>query len=98
MKRIINAAFAAVLLGLPACSDDPANPIDMQVHEVVAGPNNRVLVVGDTPHDVMCAQVAGAIAVAVATGSSSVEELRATGAEHAFADLANTRAFLKLLE
>ena len=59
--------------------------------------DSDVLVVGDTPHDVMCAQVAGAIAVAVATGSSSVEELRATGAEHVFADLANTRAFLKLL-
>jgi phosphoglycolate phosphatase len=60
--------------------------------------DSDVIVVGDTPHDVTCAQVAGAIAVAVATGSSSVEELRATGAEHVFEDLADTRAFLKLLE
>ena len=57
-----------------------------------------VLVVGDTPHDVMCAQVAGATAVAVATGSSSVEELRATGADYVFEDLANTEAFLRLLD
>ena len=59
--------------------------------------DSDVLVVGDTPHDVLCAHAAGAIAVAVATGSSSVEELRATGAEHVFRDLSNTRAFLELL-
>ena len=56
-----------------------------------------VLVVGDTPHDVMCAHVAGATAIAVATGSSSVEELRATGAEHVFADLSDTEAFMRLV-
>ena len=56
-----------------------------------------VLVVGDTPHDVMCAQVAGATAVAVATGSSTFEELRATGADVVFDDLADTEAFLKLV-
>lgn len=56
-----------------------------------------VLVVGDTPHDVKCAHAAGATAVAVATGSSTVEELRATGAEHVFEDLADTEAFMRLL-
>jgi phosphoglycolate phosphatase len=57
-----------------------------------------VLVIGDTPHDVMCAQVAGAVAVAVATGGSSVDELRATGADHVFEDLGDTDAFLRLLD
>jgi phosphoglycolate phosphatase len=57
----------------------------------------EVLVVGDTPHDVLCAHAAGATAVAVATGSSSVEELRATGAEHVFQDLGDPEAFLTLL-
>ena len=57
-----------------------------------------VLVVGDTAHDVTCAHAAGAIAVAVATGSTSVDELRATGAEHVFKDLADTAAFMRLLE
>ena len=60
--------------------------------------DSDVLVVGDTPHDVLCAHAAGAIAVAVATGSSSVDELRATGAEHVFEDLSDTRAFLRLVE
>ena len=56
-----------------------------------------VIVVGDTPHDVRCAQVAGATAVAVATGSSSVEELRGTGADHVFEDLGDVEAFLRLV-
>jgi phosphoglycolate phosphatase-like HAD superfamily hydrolase len=57
-----------------------------------------ILVVGDTPHDVTCAQAAGATAVAVATGSSSVEELRAAGAQHVFEDLSDAGTFLKLLD
>ena len=57
-----------------------------------------VLVVGDTPHDVLCAHAAGAIAVAVATGSSSVEELRAAGAEYVFEDLSDTEVLLRLLD
>jgi phosphoglycolate phosphatase len=59
--------------------------------------DSDVLVIGDTPHDVACAHAAGATALAVATGSSSVEELRATGAEHVFADLGDPEAFLRLL-
>ena len=57
-----------------------------------------VLVVGDTPHDVLCAHAAGAVAVAVATGPSSVDELRAAGADHVFVDLSDTDAVLKLLD
>jgi phosphoglycolate phosphatase len=60
--------------------------------------DSDVLVVGDTPHDVLCAHAAGAVAIAVATGSSAVAELRATGAEHVFDDLSDTRAFLRLLD
>jgi phosphoglycolate phosphatase len=56
-----------------------------------------VLVVGDTPADVACPRAGRAVAVAVATGSSSVDELRATGAEHVFEDLSDTAAFLRLL-
>lgn len=41
----------------------------------------RVVLVGDTPHDVQAAHEGGAEAVAVATGPYSVEELHAAGAE-----------------
>jgi phosphoglycolate phosphatase-like HAD superfamily hydrolase len=47
---------------------------------------------------VACAHAGDAVAIAVATGSSSVEELRGTGAEHVFEDLSDPTAFLKLLE
>ena len=48
-----------------------------------------VYVVGDTPNDVAAAKAAGAVAVAVASGSHSVEELQATGADHVLATLAD---------
>jgi phosphoglycolate phosphatase len=57
----------------------------------------QVIVVGDTPNDVECARVAGATPVAVATGSYTVDQLRATGAEIVFKDLSDTNAFLRLL-
>lgn len=57
----------------------------------------HVLVVGDTPHDVECALVAGARPVAVATGGYSMEDLRASGADIVFEDLSDTNAFLQLL-
>ena len=60
-------------------------------------PPSRVLVVGDTPHDVACAHAVGAVAVAVATGGYNVDRLRETGAEYVFSDLRDTEAFLALL-
>jgi phosphoglycolate phosphatase-like HAD superfamily hydrolase len=60
-------------------------------------PVSRVLVVGDTPHDVACAHAVGAVAIAVATGGYSVDRLRETGAEYVFKDLSDTDAFLRLL-
>jgi phosphoglycolate phosphatase len=61
-------------------------------------PYEDVLVVGDTPHDVACALAVGAVPVAVATGSYSVDQLRDSGAEIVFEDLSDTQAFLALLD
>lgn len=58
---------------------------------------DRVLVVGDTPHDVACARAAGAIPVGVATGGYSVDDLRRSGADIVFQDLGDSDAFLALL-
>lgn len=58
----------------------------------------HILVVGDTPHDVACARASGAVPVAVATGTFTIEQLRATGAEVVFQDLTDMEAFLKLLD
>ncbi len=55
----------------------------------------HIVVIGDTPHDVACARAVGAIPVAVATGSFTVEQLRATGADMVFADLSDTADVLR---
>ena len=57
----------------------------------------RVIVIGDTPHDVECARVAGATCIAVATGGYTVEQLREAGADQVLPDLADTERVLQLL-
>ena len=47
----------------------------------------RVSVVGDTPRDVEAAHAAGALAVGVATGKYTVDELRAAGADYVLSTL-----------
>jgi phosphoglycolate phosphatase len=48
-----------------------------------------VLVVGDTPRDVDAAHATGCVCVAVASGRYGVDELRAAGADHVLASLAD---------
>ena len=57
----------------------------------------RAIVIGDTPDDVQCARVAGALSIAVATGGFSVDELRAARADVVLEDLSDTEAVLTLL-
>lgn len=54
----------------------------------------KAIVVGDTPDDIACARAAGLRAMAVATGSYSIHELEAAGADVTFADLSDTDAVL----
>ncbi len=57
----------------------------------------ETLVVGDTPLDIEAAHAAGAQAMGVATGSYSVEELRATGAEAVVPDFSDVAGALRIL-
>lgn len=54
----------------------------------------RVVVIGDTPHDVRCALDTGALPVAVATGGSPAATLHAAGAELVLPDLTTLPAAL----
>lgn len=54
----------------------------------------RVVVIGDTPRDVDCAQKNGCRSIAVATGRHSFEQLRATEADEVVRDLADLCALL----
>jgi phosphoglycolate phosphatase len=60
------------------------------------GPESTVLI-GDTPADVAAAQDGGARIIAVATGSSSADDLAAAGASNVLADLTSTTALLAAL-
>lgn len=57
----------------------------------------RVVVIGDTPHDVACARAHGCRAIGVATGSFSIERLREAGADRVFKDLSATEEVLEAL-
>ena len=58
---------------------------------------DAVWVLGDTPADVACGKSVGARTLAVATGGSSPDELRAAGADAVLADLSDTPAALAAL-
>jgi len=55
------------------------------------------VVVGDTPADVRCARVHGALAVAVATGTYDAKALAESGADRVFADLTAAGGFFEAL-
>jgi HAD superfamily hydrolase (TIGR01549 family) len=57
----------------------------------------RVIVVGDTHHDILCARAAGAKVVAVATGIHPQEQLRLYNPDHLLPDLSDTKRVLEAL-
>ncbi len=61
---------------------------------IAFGPASTVLI-GDTPLDVLAGREGGARVVAVASGRSTVAELRAAGADAVLADLVDTDALLR---
>ncbi len=58
---------------------------------------SQVWVIGDTPRDVEAARANGARSLAVATGTSSVDDLLSAGADVALEDLSDTTAVLSVL-
>ena len=68
-----------------------------ETYDIPAEAIERVIVIGDTPHDIECARVAGARSIAVATGGFTVEQLKEFGADEVLKDLSDTEAVLSLL-
>src|SRR5690349_21233545 len=88
-----------------AFSDDAADrnllvPIAMsraETYDIPGEAIERVIVIGDTPHDIECARVAGARSIAVATGGYTVEQLKEFGADEVLHGLSDTEAVIALL-
>lgn len=57
-------------------------------------PFGDIVIIGDTVYDVECAQVAGAVSVAVGTGWVGKEVLLSHGPDHYFEDLSDTDGVL----
>ncbi len=58
---------------------------------------NRLVIIGDTPHDIKCGEAIGARAIAVATGGYSVVQLAAYEPYALFDNLADTDAVLSAI-
>jgi phosphoglycolate phosphatase-like HAD superfamily hydrolase len=65
-----------------------------------AGPvaDDSVFVIGDTPHDIHCANAIGARTIAVGTGGYTIEELAEHRPWRVFAELPEVGAFMQLIE
>ena len=57
----------------------------------------QIVIIGDTPADVVCGRNVGARSIAVLTGWSTREELEAAGAHYIFEDLTDTEAVLEAI-
>jgi len=67
-----------------------------QAHGAAADPE-RVIVIGDTPHDIDCAKAHHCVAFAVATGNCPRGQLEAAGADIVVDDLSDPSALLDRL-
>ncbi len=83
--------FPGVVGGFGEDAEDRAVVIGTAITRLLDGAHDgaRVVVIGDTPHDVAAAKANGAVALAVATGRDSTETLLAAGADHALEDLSD---------
>ncbi|MCA9216789.1 MAG: HAD family hydrolase [Planctomycetales bacterium] len=57
----------------------------------------QIVVIGDTPNDIVCAKAIEARVIAVSTGSYSEDELTEAEPDHLLADLTDTDAVLSIL-
>jgi phosphoglycolate phosphatase len=59
---------------------------------------DRLFVIGDTPHDITCADAINARTIAVATGGYALEELQACAPWRAFSELPPVDDFVRLID
>lgn len=89
--------FPGMVGGFGEDSHDRHEVIRTGISRLAAGRKTRVVIVGDTPHDVSAARANGAVAIGVATGRDSAADLRACGADHALDDLSDVERVVSLI-
>ncbi len=84
--------------GFGEASEDRAVIVRRAIERLGEGsPSPEAVVIGDTPHDISSAKANGAVAVGVATGGHSVEQLKESGADFVFQDLSDWRSAVATL-
>ncbi len=87
-----------------ACAEDARDRATIAVRALDLARRNgpvaddAVFVIGDTPHDIHCADAIGARTIAVATGGYSIEELSAHQPWRVFAELPPVDEFIRLID
>jgi phosphoglycolate phosphatase-like HAD superfamily hydrolase len=59
--------------------------------------NKNVIIIGDSPHDVLCGKSYGVTSIAVATGHSSAKELKSYEPDYVFRDLGDYEQVLEVI-
>ena len=96
----LNRFFAFGAFGCDGTDRDELPPVALERAERSIGRKFRpkeALIIGDSVHDVACAHAHGIPCLAVATGRTPAEALRAAGADWVVADLTEARALIDWL-
>jgi phosphoglycolate phosphatase len=100
--KLSHYGIAGYFPGMPGGFGEDAESRDSVIATAIQRMSNgrrpdRIVVIGDTPHDVTAARANGAFALAVATGRNDVAELTACAADAVMADLVDTAAALRAI-
>ncbi|MDV6288041.1 HAD hydrolase-like protein [Streptomyces sp. UP1A-1] len=86
-------------------SDDPHRPALVRIAQERAAAKHgysfnrdNTVIVGDSLEDVRTGLEGGARVIAVASGTTTEQQLRAAGAQHVLADLTSTTSLLRLID
>ncbi len=93
--------FEVTAFGDEAATRADLVPVAIAKHTRLTGRSSdpdRVVIIGDTPHDVACAQAHGCVAFAVATGCFSQDQLRDAGADIVVSDLIDSTPLVQLID
>ncbi len=95
----IDGYFPGCVGGFGEDSEQRAEIIGRGIERMINGASERprIVVIGDTPHDVSAAKANGAFALAVATGRDSVGDLEACGANVALEDLSDVERAVAII-